>query len=83
MNPDHLSRLLDCRLINVRSWHETDMTTALRDVRSQGQSGKHMLALSFSGFDPMYGPAARCKRFRQPGRCGPASMYPALANLAK
>jgi hypothetical protein len=31
---------------------ETDMPTALRDVRSQGQSGKHMLALSFSGFDP-------------------------------
>jgi hypothetical protein len=28
------------------------MPTALRDVRSQGQSGKHMLALSFSGFDP-------------------------------
>jgi hypothetical protein len=24
----------------------------LRNVRSQGQSGKHMLALSFSGFDP-------------------------------
>src|SRR5260370_7066683 len=33
-------------------WHETDMPTALRDVRSQGQSGKHLLALSFSGFDP-------------------------------
>jgi hypothetical protein len=29
-----------------------DMPTALRDVRSQGQSGKHLLALSFSGFDP-------------------------------
>src|SRR5260370_41772487 len=28
------------------------MATALRDVRSQGQSGKHLLALSFSGFDP-------------------------------
>jgi len=27
------------------------MPTALRDVRSQGQSGKHLLALSFSGFD--------------------------------
>ncbi len=33
-------------------WHETDMKTALRDVRSQGQSGKHLLALSFSGLDP-------------------------------
>jgi hypothetical protein len=28
---------------------ETDMPTALRDVRSQGQSGKHLLALSLSG----------------------------------
>src|ERR1700730_3357424 len=25
----------------------------------------------------MYGPAVRCKRFRQPGGCGLASMYPA------
>ncbi len=37
---------------HFRFWHETDMPTALRDVRSQGQSGKHLLALSFSGFDP-------------------------------
>jgi hypothetical protein len=36
---------------NVACWHETDMPTALRNVRSQGQSGKHMLALSFSAFD--------------------------------
>src|SRR5260221_3152048 len=28
------------------------MPTALRNVRSRGQSGKHLLALSFSGFDP-------------------------------
>jgi hypothetical protein len=27
------------------------MLTTLRDVRFQGQSGKHMLAGSFSGFD--------------------------------
>src|SRR5258708_6885112 len=33
--------------------HETDMPTALRNVRYQGQSGKHVLALSFSGFDPL------------------------------
>src|SRR6266849_489971 len=38
---------------NVRSWHETDMPTALRNVRYQGQSGKHLLSLSFSGFDPI------------------------------
>src|SRR6266404_1251941 len=28
------------------------MPTALREVRSQGQSGKHVLDLSSSGFDP-------------------------------
>jgi hypothetical protein len=28
------------------------MPTALRNVRSRGQSRKHTLALSFSGFDP-------------------------------
>jgi hypothetical protein len=33
-------------------WHETDMPTAMRDVRSRGQSGKHILAVSLSGFDP-------------------------------
>ena len=32
--------------------HETDIPTALRNVRYQGQSGKRVLALSFSGFDP-------------------------------
>jgi hypothetical protein len=32
--------------------HETDMPAALRDVRSQGQSGKHLLAVSISPFDP-------------------------------
>ena len=39
-------------LVNFHIWHETDMPTALRNVRSRGQSGKHVLALSFSGFDP-------------------------------
>jgi len=29
-------------------WHETDMPTALRDVRSQEQSGKHLLTVSSS-----------------------------------
>jgi hypothetical protein len=32
--------------------HETDMPTVLSDVRCWVNSGKHMLALSFSGFDP-------------------------------
>ena len=36
----------------VRCWHETDMLTSLRNVRYQSNSGKHLLALSFSGFDP-------------------------------
>src|SRR5258707_9906735 len=30
-------------------WHEADMPTVFRDVRFQGQSGKHLLTLSFSG----------------------------------
>ena len=33
-------------------WHETDMPTAMRDVRSRGQSGKHILAVSLSESDP-------------------------------
>jgi hypothetical protein len=37
---------------DFRLWHKTDMPTALRDVRFQGQSGKHVLIASFSGFDP-------------------------------
>ncbi len=35
----------------VCSWHETDMRTLLRNVRSKEQSGKHMLPSGFSGFD--------------------------------
>src|SRR6267142_3330329 len=42
-----------CQPGAVHTWHETDMPTVLRDVRSRGQSGKHVLALSFSGFDPL------------------------------
>src|SRR5713101_5317561 len=33
-------------------WHETDMPKYLGNVRYWMNSGKHMLALSFSGFDP-------------------------------
>jgi hypothetical protein len=43
----------------VRVWHETEMPTALRDVRSQEQSGKHLLTVSSSQFDPMRTSAAR------------------------
>ena len=41
------------RASGLVQWHETDMPTASRKVRYQGQSGKHLLALSFSGFDPI------------------------------
>jgi hypothetical protein len=43
-----------CRLLLCMSlfWHETDMPTALRDVRSQEQSGKHLLTVSSSQFEP-------------------------------
>src|SRR5580765_6622441 len=37
---------------NVACWHETDMPKYLGDVRCWVNSGKHMLAWSFSGFDP-------------------------------
>jgi hypothetical protein len=40
------------RVVHFRNWHETDIPTALRDVRSQGQSGKHLVAASISPFDP-------------------------------
>ncbi len=37
---------------DVAYWHKTDMPTALRNVRSRGQTGRHMLVWSFSAFDP-------------------------------
>jgi hypothetical protein len=37
---------------DVVLWHETDMPKYLGDVRCWVNSGKHLLALSFSGFDP-------------------------------
>ena len=39
-----------CRFY-VAYWHFSDMPTALGNVRYQGHSGKHLLALSFSCFD--------------------------------
>jgi hypothetical protein len=63
--------------VHARCWHETDMPTTLRDVRFQGQSGKHMLALSFSGFDPnVWSGRALQEVFRRGGGSGLASMYP-------
>jgi hypothetical protein len=37
---------------DFRSWHFPDVLTALSDVRFRMRSGKHMLASSFSPFDP-------------------------------
>jgi hypothetical protein len=41
-----------CQPGAVHTWHETDKPTALRDVRCWVNSGKYMLAWSFSGFGP-------------------------------
>jgi hypothetical protein len=67
-----------CQPGAVHTWHETDMPTALRDVRSQGQSGKHLLALSFSGFDPAADISKHFIRSRslfQPYQCAHPSGY--------
>src|SRR5258708_24956002 len=40
-----------CQPGAVHTWHETDMPTALRHVRYQGQSGNHVLAVSISPFE--------------------------------
>jgi len=41
-----------CQPGAVHTWHETDMPKYLGDVRCWVNSGKHLLALSFSGLDP-------------------------------
>ncbi len=54
-----------CQPGAVHTWHETDMPTPLRNVRSRGQSGKHLLAASISGFDAVDGArsaASKCHR---------------------
>jgi hypothetical protein len=53
------------------------MLTGPDDVRLQGKTGSSRPTAKVTRMTPMYGPAARCKRFRQPVRCGLASMYPA------
>ena len=40
------------RVLMSGSWHVGDMPTASSNVRVRGQSGKHMLGLSSSQFDP-------------------------------
>jgi hypothetical protein len=46
---------------DFRCWTPNGQADLLSDVRCWVNSGKHLLALSISGFDPMYGPAVRCK----------------------
>src|SRR5450755_3143715 len=68
-----------CRLLQCMSlfWHETDMPTALRDVRSQEQSGKHLLTVSSSQFDPtVWSGRALQEVFVDLVVSGLASMYP-------
>jgi len=58
------------------------MPTAVRDVRSQGQSGKHILALSFSGFDPTATLAVQCGNgfhaVSSPYQCARPNRYDAV-----
>jgi hypothetical protein len=43
-------QMVEGGFFHVARWQ--NMPTALRDVRYQGRSGNHLLALSFSAFDP-------------------------------
>jgi hypothetical protein len=47
--------------VHVAYWHETDMPVVFRDVRFQGQNGKHLLGLSSSQFDPQRTSGLRSK----------------------
>src|SRR5260221_13682331 len=49
---DSHMRSLNEGTADVGWWHETDMPKYLSDVRCWVNSGKHMLSLRFSGFDP-------------------------------
>jgi hypothetical protein len=42
------------RAHDVGNWHEMDMLQRSLYVRSWGQSGKRLLGLSFSAFDPFW-----------------------------
>src|SRR5258705_13692235 len=65
---------------DFRYWHETDMPKYIGDVRCWVNSGKHMLSLSFSAFDPYRSSSAlrwRCGAvsnvvfFKKCVQCGP------------
>ena len=54
-------------MLTVHTWHETDMPKYLGDVRCWVNSGKHLLSLSFSGFDPKRTSTLLGARFRLEG----------------
>ena len=39
--------------LNFRSWHEADLPRSHRDVCLSRQTGKHLLGVSLSAFDPV------------------------------
>src|SRR6266567_7501954 len=39
-------------IASIRLWHKCEVPTSSDNVRVRGQNGKHLLALSFSQFDP-------------------------------
>jgi hypothetical protein len=50
---------------HISTLHETDMPTAMRDVRSRGQSGKHLLAARISPLDPRLRENVRARKVRR------------------
>ena len=41
-----------CQLGAVHTWHFSAVPTPLSDVGYPGHTGKHLIVLSFTGFDP-------------------------------
>ena len=62
---------------HVALWHLSDMALELGDVRYWMNSGKHVLTLSFSVFDPnVWSGRALQEVFVELAFSGLASMYP-------
>jgi hypothetical protein len=49
----HRSTMMGRRARRCLLMAQTDMTTVVGDVRYQGNSGPHLLDMSFSAFDPI------------------------------
>jgi len=52
LRPEHCRRDPKIGLSDISSWHKCEVPTELCKVRYQGQSGRHLLELSSSQFDP-------------------------------